>query len=266
MADKPFNFDRYLLVDRQVDIGVQLTDNKFCEETAAIKFIRGDRHQLELYGKGLTHGAETEAGAKVVITSKEAWALCRCHAVLEKEVVGREMELRLISQVDVQQRREYFRLDVRIPVLYSVPSDQRLSSICEGWTAKRDAGGAATPPVMIPSGEGFKVVGWNNGDVDVELCRVNLSGGGLRLKVTDYLSPGTLVNLEIFLPLNPARVIHAVGAVVRANEIQLNWDRHTYYSTSMEFKLIGEKDRETIISYIFNEQRNDLRIKAEKKN
>ncbi|KAF0219382.1 MAG: type IV pilus assembly [Geobacteraceae bacterium] len=264
MAGKPIVFEKYFLVDHQVNIGVQLTDNKFYEDTAAIKFIQGDRLQLELYGDGLSHGVVTEAGAQVVITSKEAWALCRCHAVLEKEVIGKEMDLRLISQVDVQQRREYFRLDVCIPILYSIPEDQQLRGVYEEWNGKKLASGLIPSPAMIPCNEGFKVIDWNNGD-EIKPCNANLSGGGLRFKMKDSLTPGTLVHLAIFLPLVPARVIYAVGAVVRANEIRLTWDKHSSYSTGIEFKFIDEKDRETIISYIFNEQRNKLREKAEKK-
>lgn len=264
MAGEPIVFEKYFFVDHQVNIGVQLTDNKFYEDTAAIKFIQGNRLQLELYGEGLSHGIVTEAGAKVVITSKEAWALCRCHAVLEKEVIGKEMDLRLISQVDVQQRREYFRLDVCIPVFYSIPRDQQLRAVFDEWNGKRHSRSAKVSPIMLPCKDGFKVIGWDNGD-DIEPCSVNLSGGGLRFKMKDPLTPGTLVNLEIFLPLVPARGIYATGVVVRSNEIQLTLDRHTYYSTGMEFKFIDEKDRETIITYIFNEQRNDLRLKAEHK-
>jgi len=93
----------------------------------------------------------------------------------------------------------------------------------------------------------------------VEPSRVNLSGGGLRLKIRDSFSQGVMLHLDIFLPSQTTRAIHAVGAIVRSKELLLSMDRYTYYSTAIAFKLIDNRDREAIIACIFNEQRNRLR-------
>jgi c-di-GMP-binding flagellar brake protein YcgR len=94
---------------------------------------------------------------------------------------------------------------------------------------------------------------------------VNLSGGGVRFKTLEYIEPLTMVLVDIFLPLAPSLVISTVAEVVRCNEVQLTWEKGTKYNTAMKFVKIDEKDRETIISFIFGEQRNQLQAMREKK-
>jgi len=77
------------------------------------------------------------------------------------------------------------------------------------------------------------------------------------------LTPGTLVDLDIFLPANTLRVISAVGSVIRSTEVLLNLEPNPSYVTAMEFAHLSTRDRELIISYLFNEQRNSLRIQNE---
>ena len=66
------------------------------------------------------------------------------------------------------------------------------------------------------------------------------------------------MHVNLFLPLAPPRVISVVTEVLRCNEMMLFWTRGNFYSTAMRFHCIDEKDRETIISHIFMEQRRSL--------
>jgi hypothetical protein len=85
---------------------------------------------------------------------------------------------------------------------------------------------------------------------------VNLSGGGLRFKTPVYIKPETLVYINLFLPFIPPRVIHVVAETLRSNEIILG--RGSSYMTALRFHFINDRDRETIIAFIFAEQRRLL--------
>jgi c-di-GMP-binding flagellar brake protein YcgR len=71
--------------------------------------------------------------------------------------------------------------------------------------------------------------------------------------------------VDIFLPLAPARAISAMVEIIRCNELQLSWEKGTSYTTAMKFTGIEEKDREAIISFVFCEQRNQLKADTERR-
>lgn len=131
-----------------------------------------------------------------------------------------------------------------------------------GWRLNRTRNQELPPPILGRHKDGFRVMKWK-GMENLQPERVNLSGGGLRLRMLDYTEPGTLMHVDLFLPLREPRVISVVTKVLRCDEITLFWTRGDFYSTAMRFHFIEEKDRETIISHIFMEQRRSLRATIE---
>lgn len=81
----------------------------------------------------------------------------------------------------------------------------------------------------------------------------DISGGGVCLVTDDKLSAGTL--LEAFLKLD--RTIRFVGVVARS--LQTRDKGKLLHETGVEFKIIENKDRERIISYVFETQREQLK-------
>jgi len=84
---------------------------------------------------------------------------------------------------------------------------------------------------------------------------VNISGGGIRLPVTQQLPEGARVGFEIIID-DPPAVIECVGEVVN------------YYDNGdgpmAAFKFIGleEEDQDAIVSFCLAEQRKQLRLKV----
>lgn len=260
MTDPATEFEQYFPVDTTVAIGIEFANNRLFEENATIRLVAGDTVRMEIAGPGLPDIPPHAANARMVITGRDSLHLCRCQAKLT-DVNGRDILARLTGTVEVQQRREFFRWDVAIPVACSVPADQQASAVQQEWEKTKVERRAAPPPVLRHTGEGFKVSRGRKRK-SVNSVRVNLSGNGIRLATADKLVPGTLVNLEIYLPLIPARVICAVGAVIRSTELQLTHHTPFPYLTAFRFEFIDERDRDTIISYLFMEQRSLLRRKA----
>lgn len=126
----------------------------------------------------------------------------------------------LLEQVESfvhKQKREYFRVDASLSVSY--------------WLID------AEHPVASSV-----------------VSAVNISGGGIRLPVTQKLPVGARVGFEIIID-EPAAVIEGVGEVV------------AYYANGDEpsaaFKFIGleEEDQDAIVSFCLAEQRKQLRLK-----
>lgn len=252
----------YMRPDQQIKIAIHLPNETILDINATILKIEGNLLHLETFRSGERQIAITPNGARINILTTEAWAFCRGTGTV-KNVSGRVFTVDIDGPLEIQQRREFFRLDMFLPVAYSVPIDQQLSNVEGMWKARKMLLDNSAPNKVLPYQGSFKVYGWDDGS-DVEPKRVNMSGGGLRIKLPEELSPGTFINLDIFIPTPPLKAVIAVGSVIRATEVLLNLETSTSYVTSIKFALITEKDQERIISYIFNEQRNNLRVLGER--
>ena len=253
----------YLRTDHQVRVGIHLLDNSVVELNAVVMAIEGTTIQMEAFGSSVSLLSKTPLGSPAVILSTESWAFCRCEGIIDFSE-GRNFSVTINGQLQIQQRREFFRMDIFLPFTYSVAADQQLSSVEGVWKARRmmrEFGGEQ--PRTAPNQGSFKVLDWESGP-DIEPCRINLGGGGVRVKTATEFTQSTLVNMDIFLPQNSVKVITAVGSVIRSNEVRLSLDNRPAYMTAMKFTFIHEKDRDSIISFIFNEQRNSLRRQTEK--
>lgn len=81
----------------------------------------------------------------------------------------------------------------------------------------------------------------------------DISGGGVCLITPSKLKNGTM--LELYLKLE--RNIRFIGIVTRSMEVREKGK--ITHETGIEFKRIENKDRERIISYVFETQRDKLR-------
>jgi hypothetical protein len=252
----------YIRPDQQIRVAIHLPDETFLDFNAVVVRVEGNLLYLETFRSGEKQIAVAPKGVKANILITEAWAFCRGKGTLQS-ITDRSFTVEIEGPLEIQQRREFFRLDVYLPVAWSVPEDQQLSSVVGIWKARKMLLDNSLPPKVAPFQGSFKVSGWDD-HADIEPRRVNISGGGLRIKLPDQLSSGTLINLDIFLPSPSLKPVIAVGSVIRATEVLLNLETVPSYVTAIKFLQITENDQERIISYIFNEQRNNLRLQNEK--
>lgn len=258
MGEKPTDAALYFKVDRVITIGLRLPDGRVIEEAAAIRQVRGGALELELLGKGLPWGVVITAGSRAVITSKESWALAHCHAEILRTVSDKLVDIRITSEIDVKQRREFFRMDVAVVVEYTLPENQQLSAVEREWRERRYGGEDSGLVGELPPSR----AGW--GTVDAQVEQVNLSGGGVRIRTREQLSPGSIVHLKLYLPRTTLRPIHVVGSVVRTNEVMLTLGTGRAFATALKFMHIDEQDRENLIAFLFNEQRAMLQALTER--
>jgi hypothetical protein len=249
-------FSIYLRPQHQVRVGFHLSDDNIIDINAIVISIEESILHLETFGSNTAQIAQVKAGVTVVILSSENWAFCRCQGILDA-AVGRNFTIRLRGKPEIQQRRENFRMDVNIPIIHSEPEDQQLTSVEGIWKARRMMCDFADPPKIVTTQGSFKVIDWNDGP-PIEPCRINLSGGGIRVKTFEPYPPGFLLNVTLFIALSQIKIIDAVTSVIRSTEIRLTLDNRPAYTTAMKFEFLTERDRESIITFIFNEQRNAL--------
>ncbi len=265
MKNKYAKYEKYFLEGNQVRLILRKDKKLVADFNAEILSVKKDLIWFEVIGEGIPRHALTSViSAAVSMSGSTGWGLFRSTGILEEVKDNGEICIRVTGEIDEQQRREYFRLDVEIPLKYSVPDNQHVTSVSANWMETRKRNESSSAPIMVPHGNGFKVVKWRGGE-DLLPQSVNLSAGGLRIKTLEYIKHGTKILLDIFLPLAPTCVISTVAEVVRCAEIQLSWEKGTSYTTALKFTSIDDKDRESIITYVFGEQRSQLQANRERK-
>ena len=116
--------------------------------------------------------------------------------------------------------------------------------------------------MMFATSRGYRVVTANKEEILSQ--EMNLSGGGLRMRMPSSVTPGTRLHLDLFLPNAPTRIISPVAEALRCNEVMLRVEKTPVFIVAMKFILIEEKDREAIISHLFSVQRLQLQSESER--
>jgi len=126
-----------------------------------------------------------------------------------------------VSPIEKIERRSFFRMESKLPVLYHVVEPAEAN---------------------------------NDEEVPLKKCHTrDISGGGVCLVTDEAYAAGT--KIHAYLKLD--REIGFVGTVVRATQTRERGK--IVYEIGIEFKQIENRDREKIISYIFEKQRERIR-------
>ena len=82
---------------------------------------------------------------------------------------------------------------------------------------------------------------------------IDISGSGVHMLVTEELSTGSLLELTIEPPINPPIQVILLGKLSRICQSKDN--ENNDFDASVTFTAINEDDRESLIKYIFQRQR-----------
>lgn len=255
-----FDYSTYFKAEQQAKAVISLANGMKQGFDGQVRTLNIDLLSLELFGSNVVGEQLVEVESEVSLSTFTGWSLCRCKAVVAEEIHNRMLTVRLMGPVSDKQTREYFRLDVSLPLIYSLPVSQNLSKLHVEWVTQREATLVSSPPVMKHCLAGYKVTKWNG--VEVEPKLVNLSAGGIRFKTSESMETQALVAVQLFLPLPEPKAIHVVAEVLRCNEILLSRLKGNNFNVAMRYRMIHEKDRDSIVAYINEEQRRMLRIRA----
>jgi len=90
----------------------------------------------------------------------------------------------------------------------------------------------------------------------------NISGSGISFTTDIELKENEYVELKILLPVYSYTKINTLCNVVRSSYCNINGV--SSWETALVFKVINEADRETLINFIFEKEREIIRMKKEK--
>jgi hypothetical protein len=253
MTDTTPEYQTYFRPGDQVSIGLYLAEKTFAEDAATVMALNGSEMHLELCGNGFPPHLVIPAGTRGVITRWQGRTIFICNGILKASAIGRTMKLDLVEKTLVSERREYARADVNVRVSYSLPTSQEMGRIMAEWEELKQCPGSCLEVEPLPCRSNCP-----GNELQNSLTRVNLSGNGLRFKIRDCLSYGTLLHLKIAINDDRQDHIHAVGSIVRTRELLPVMEQNAYYSTSMAFRVIDSHDRKKLLEYLLTEQRRTM--------
>jgi hypothetical protein len=239
MSEQPPNRASLFRTGSVVVVGIDLPGRSFAEDQAVVRAAGSGVLLLELCGGGFPSHLRIDRGSRVIISGGEERIHFNVKGVLKSPLAGSLLEIELVDEVKVLDRRAYFRADVLVPVHYALPATQDMWQVIAEWQAFAEYGARSDDAVAACS-----------------KSRVNLSGSGIRIKIRDCLAYGTLLHVKVALPGNEDSHIHAVGAIIRTKELLPEMNRLEYYSTSMSFRMIKSADRLNLIKHIIDARHN----------
>lgn len=264
MSEELASYSKYFSVGQRVGVSIPLPGDEVFRDWAVLKSVVEDLAELQLSRDFLPHGAQVHVGAILELrTAINDSGYC-CRSMVVSESPGRNLLVRFIGEVIYDELREYFRIDVYLPLQLSIPVGRTNSEVKAEWQETRKKRLEQKTRENFPDE--------TDADVDIEQSEpeedqfswedvppiaANISGGGLRVTIPTELKEDALVHIELYLPHPTPMVIDVVGQVISADQIHFGDD--PLYSTAIRFLYIDERDRDRIINYVSVEQLELLR-------
>jgi c-di-GMP-binding flagellar brake protein YcgR len=129
--------------------------------------------------------------------------------------------------------------DKDMVVSYLKLIDQKVSAILD-MLAKDDPDGSRTRPFTARYGE------------------VDISGAGLSFILDTPLTIGTLLHVRMMLPIFPYPAVQALCEAVRHGEVSI--EESPCCMNALKFLVINDLDRDLLISYVFDREREQIRL------
>ena len=206
-------------------------DRQF-NDGAVVTAVGESQIALRLSRDTLPEGALLQREAPLVIRVGVSGSGYSCRGVVADEGAGEELRVKFVDQVISEDLREYFRLDTDIPVI--------LFNVTAGTAEESGAGGLRVAALCT-------------------LPRiVNISGGGIRTETEMAMTVGDIVYATFHLPLPEPKVLPVVAQVVHSETVEQA--AGSIVQAGLCFTHINERDRDTIVRYVCNEEIKRIRM------
>ena len=170
--------------------------------------------------------------------------LYQCKARIKKRYIEDNiptLDVLLVSEPEKFQRRRFYRLECTYEIRYRRISKEEAGIRSDLESGLGDAEELKEKLKDIPEN-------WQTGVV------TNLSGGGIRFHLGESLDIGESIELDIPISLKTG----VVPMRVFSHVIECTGDRPDSKDVRCEFDSIGNKERELIVKYVFEEQRRRM--------
>lgn len=149
------------------------------------------------------------------------------------------LKIRILTQLEKFQRREYFRCECTLDVKYAALTEEHIKKYDE-WLAQKEQ--QDVEPFMVPYYDGVAL---------------DISGGGIRFNSRQPLSSDGWAQIVFYLKTESfSREFTVIGKVLSSTYME---ESHRY-ENRIQFTHIKNDERETIIRFIFEQERKSRKL------
>ena len=249
MAEDVLKYADYFPIGMRVEVELPLAEGNLLRDDASVVFAHRDLLELQLSRHIIPESVILEVGADLFLRTGKKGKGYRCRAIFLRCDSQSRFHVRLTGEIIPLNEREFFRIDVFIPLLYHPYSEH-------GRVGMRE-GGLNSPSEGAQSGENRAAMG---ADLKKPFpVAANLSGAGVRINIPERFEIDGLLELTLYLPFGDLRTITIVGQVVHVIELSRPGDPHPLFGTALRFVSMDDPHRETLIRFIHRVQLQQLK-------
>lgn len=290
MSDMGKEYAQHFTRGAKVTVCVPMDNNEIFRERSVVESLDDELLTLSLARERYFGVAHLIQGATLDLRISVNGGRYRCNGVLVRVEPSGVIGVVLTGSVTAAEPREYFRINTFIPYRYEFPAEQSLDALIEKWRTKRHLmrersvarraalvesqsrfSGTAldeSDPLVGRPLSAFRQEATAFSDVDeswnrVNACAVNLSAGGFKFATTDEFAIDELVFIELFIPVQPPRIVVTLARVVYKTDHEDIKEEKKYCNIAVHFVLIDAGDMETLVSHIFKVESQQTPRKAQ---
>lgn len=249
MTEDILKYADYFSTGMRVEVELPLPEGKVFRDDADIVDFHQDLLELRLSRNILPEAAILEVGAVLHLRAGKKGKGYRCRAILLRCDSLPRLLMRLTGEILSFNEREFFRIDVFIPLTYRLNSDIGREDIGEDGPKSLFRG---------DQGEGKKAETDTAPELPLPVA-ANLSGAGVRINIPDRFQIDDTLDLTLYFPSGDERTMTLAAQVVYVMQLGRPEDPHPLFATALRFVSIGEQDREILLKFIHKVQLEQLR-------
>ncbi|HBG05121.1 MAG: pilus assembly protein PilZ [Geobacteraceae bacterium GWC2_58_44] len=261
-------YREYLREGMRIEIGIPLSGGGIFRDWAIISESGGDELLVQISRDVLPANVRIDVGSILDVSvwiNKEVYT---CSGIVTDKQGGRVLRIRLFGSFTLRERRQFFRIRLNLRMKYALIHDGNRTDVEKDWERRRDV-------------EHMKFQGYDDFVIAAQGARyrpsikldwyemlwaeVNLGGGGICINLPEPVQPEQLLNLEIHLPLTPARQIQAVAQVIHVMKPRVQPGGGALFPAGMQFAFLDERDRDLLFRHISVTQIDHLRLMADRR-
>jgi hypothetical protein len=278
----------------KVEVEIPLPDTTVFRDWAIINEVDEDLVSLQLSRDMLPEGASLRVGQVLTITSQSDGTSYASRAFLVSKGYEQDLLLRFTSEMIYDKLREFYRVDVFLPIQFHHLEDQNPATVKEQWEAQRklrreeeaakeksrleakriklqseerirsrknQEGSFLDEPAILPEEKPQEVQQDNEYYESwgaVTTLAVNISGGGLRVFTNLKFNMDELILLEAYVPSSRC-IVDIIARVVFTSDSNSAEDEKCDSVTGMQFVFIDEAACSAINTHISSIQLKRIR-------
>ena len=262
----------------KLTICIPMENSEMFRDWAIVETLEEDIVTLLMSRDELPSEVQLVDGLRFDLRFGKAGAGLRCGGFFAGKGAPGEIKVRLTGEVGTSELREFFRIDAFLPFRYQLSEEQNLDVLIGKWRKRKkkrleeeaerreafeekqrerlfrvavgelDDDGNEQVKSKERDVEEFNPVDetWDN----VNATAMNLSAGGFKFVSSDVFKMDELVIMEIYIPTNPPRIMDCISRVVFKNNNNSIKDGKEYFNVALNFVLIDDRDRDSIVTHI----------------